>query len=81
MVVVQAFNHIIQAAEAGRPLCEFEASLIYKVPGHLKLHRETLPPKNKKGSLNNAQPGSPSQQCSINSSESLQPNCLNSDVV
>jgi hypothetical protein len=41
-VVAQAFNPSTWEAEAGGRISEFEASLVYIVPGQPGLHRETL---------------------------------------
>jgi hypothetical protein len=39
-VVAHTFNPSTGEAESGRP--EFKDSLVYRVPGHIWLHRETL---------------------------------------
>jgi hypothetical protein len=45
-VVAHTFDPSIW--EAGRRISEFEASLVYRVPGQPGLHRETLSQKKKK---------------------------------
>jgi hypothetical protein len=46
-VVAHTFNPSTWEAE-GRRISEFEASLVYRVPGQPGLHRETLSRKTKK---------------------------------
>jgi hypothetical protein len=49
-VVVHIFN-LSTRGRRGRLISEFEASLVYRVPGWRKLHRETLSQKEKKVGL------------------------------
>ena len=42
VVVAHSFNPSIQEAERQADVCEFEASLVYLIPGQPGIHRETL---------------------------------------